>query len=88
MSLARRIERAHALRKKNPGKFSEWDGCAVCGNPYVPPNISLCYDCQEEYGKTTSDWPMWVLYMVRDRDRQRYYEARDAQRIDYIEDET
>jgi hypothetical protein len=41
----------------------------VCGAD-IPLNRSLCADCLQRYGRRASEWPDWVRWLVRDRQRE------------------
>ena len=45
----------------------------VCGAE-IPWKHSLCADCLRQYGRDRKDWPEWLLYLVREIQREVDYD--------------
>lgn len=49
--------------------------CAVCSK-VIRSHGPLCFECMSKHGRTRSQWPDFVRFMVSDYEKQRHYERR------------
>ncbi len=56
--------------------------CVICHQP-ITHNFSLCRTHEATYGHNRKEWPQWLLFLVRETEKER---KREKQRHRYEEE--
>ena len=83
------------LSQTGYGRNVENNKCVVCGKT-ITMSYDICADCATLYGPTYSDFPPWLLFLLREAQRERrrisrgYYDREvpleDLEDYPYIDD--